>query len=260
MSQPLLMLVLGDQLDAAHGALSNARPGIDCIVMAEVVEEALNVRHNRHKIAFIFSAMRHFRDRLRQRGFEVIYYAYESGTETLYDAVEMALDQCNASSVLCSEPGEYRLLAQMRSWQLAVPFECVEDDRFLATRQEFTDWAEGRKQLRMEYFYRAMRRKYGILVDDEGQPEGGVWNYDSENRRGWREQEDVPCRPQVKPDKITLEILELVAQEFPDHPGNLDQFYLGVTAAEAEEHFRWFIEQSLPRFGRYQDAISEFKG
>ena len=257
MLSPALILVLGDQLDVAHGALKEARPGVDTVLMAEVAEEASYVRHNRHKIAFIFSAMRHFRDDLRERGFEVLYYPYEAGIQSLLQAVCSALENTNAKVVRCGEPGEYRLLQEMRQWRLELPLELVEDDRFLAAQKDFVAWAEGRKQLRMEYFYRVMRRKYTILLDENGKPEGGKWNYDSENRRGWRNKDSLPSRALPEIDGITEEVIELVSREFPDHPGNLDLFYLGVTAAQAESQLHWFIENGLPKFGQYQDAMAE---
>ncbi|MEP2418647.1 MAG: cryptochrome/photolyase family protein, partial [Marinomonas sp.] len=104
-----LILVLGDQLSHDRGALKNASPDTDCIVMAEVQEEATYVRHSKHKIAYIFSAMRHFRDELRERGFRVYYYPYEQGLTSLHDAVELTLKETDCRQVLCCEPGEYRL-------------------------------------------------------------------------------------------------------------------------------------------------------
>ena len=257
MSEPALILVLGDQLSPSHGALRDARPGVDTIVMAEVREEATYARHNRHKIALIFAAMRHCCQALRAAGFSVIYYDYEAGKTSLLEAVESALQSCSAASVRCCEPGEYRLQAALQQWSLSVPLEIVPDDRFLASHGEFADWAKGRKQLRMEYFYRLMRRKYNVLLDAEGAPEGGKWNYDASNRQGWRGKEQVPARPGVDVDDTTRTVIDLVKREFPDHPGDLDEFYLGVTAEQAETHLQWFVEHALPRFGQYQDALAE---
>ncbi len=257
MERPALILVLGDQLTADRGALAAARPGVDTIVMAEVRQEAAYVAHNRHKIALIFSAMRHFRDGLLRRGFDVVYYRYEEGKETLQQAVQEALQSSDAAVVRCCEPGEWRLLEAMRGWQLPVPLELVPDDRFLASHAEFEAWAGGRRQLRMEYFYRQMRRKFGLLLDCAGGPEGGRWNYDSENRAGWRNAEAVPARPVLAPDVITAEVFALMEREFPDNPGDLAQFYAAVTPQQAREDFAWFLDHALPRFGRYQDALAE---
>ncbi len=257
MSNAALILVLGDQLSAEQGALKGATAGVDTILLAEVREEAHYVRHNRHKIAFIFAAMRQFRDRLRARGFEVVYYDYDDGKDSLLAAVEAALVGREFGAVKVCEPGEHRLLRAMRDWSLGVPVEIVPDDRFLASHDEFAAWADGRKQLRMEYFYRLMRRKYSILLDAEGKPEGGKWNYDASNRQGWRAGESVPTRPELVVDPGTRSVLELVNRAFPEHPGNLDRFYLAVTAEQAEAHLQWFIEHALPRFGQFQDALAE---
>jgi (6-4)DNA photolyase len=254
---PGLILVLGDQLTRDRGALRGARPGVDTVVMAEVAEEASYVRHNRHKIAFIFAAMRSFRDVLQADGLRVIYYRYDDGVASLGDAVTAALADTRAAWLRCCEPGEHRVLAAMQAWQPGVPVEIVPDDRFLASRQDFAGWAQGRKQLRMEFFYRVMRKRYGLLLDAGGQPEGGKWNYDSQNREGWRGKAEIPERPEVVIDSVTAEVLELVERVFPDNPGDLQHFYLATTAEAAEHQLNWFLEHCLPNFGRFQDALAE---
>jgi len=257
MEQPALILVLGDQLAPDRGALAAARPGLDTILMAEVRQEAGYVAHNRHKIALIFSAMRHFRDELRSRGYKVIYVRYEEGRESLLQAVLDALVTCEAVVLRCCEPGEWRLLEEMRGWRLPVPLELVPDDRFLASHEAFGAWAGGKKQLRMEYFYRQMRRRYDLLLDAEGGPEGSRWNYDCENRAGWRAADAVPARPVRGKDAITAEVRELVERNFPDNPGDLERFYAAVTPQQAQEDFAWFLQHGLAKFGRYQDALAE---
>ncbi|MFK7975240.1 MAG: cryptochrome/photolyase family protein [Halioglobus sp.] len=256
-AQTTLILVLADQLTHNRAALKNATPGTDTILMAEVREEATYTNHNRHKIAFLFSAMRHFRDELIEKGFTVIYYPYEEGVKSLRDAVKRALDESGAQAFCYCLPGEYRLLSQMEGWRLGVPVEAVEDDRFLCSEAVFNAWADGRKQLRMEYFYRDMRRRYDLLLNEDGSPAGGKWNYDSENRKGWRNQVDVPKRLAGEVDDITQDVIDLVNTAFPDNPGDLDQFYLGVTAEQAQTRFDWFVESGLVSFGTYQDALAE---
>lgn len=252
-----LILVLGDQLSHDRGALKNASPERDCIVMAEVKEEATYVRHSKHKIAYIFAAMRHFRDELREQGFRVYYYSYEEGLTSLQVAVEQALKASRCEQVRCCEPGEYRLSKSMSDWTLTAPFEWIKDDRFLSTVEEFSAWAEGRKQLRMEYFYRIMRKKYGLLLEKDGSAAGGKWNFDAENRKGWRSQKPIPERPVAAVDDITAQVIDLVERAFPDHPGDLSRFYLAVTAEAAEVQLSWFIEHCLADFGTYQDALAE---
>ena len=160
MNESKLILVLGDQLSLNQPALKQAKPSRDIIVLAEVAEEATYVRHNRHKIALLFAAMRHFRVELEALGYDVHYIAIDEGVASLEQAVRKVLVQTAATEVVVCEPGEYRLVHQMRNaWSssLSVPVTVLEDDRFLASHDDFELWARGKKQLRMEFFYRKMR-------------------------------------------------------------------------------------------------------
>jgi deoxyribodipyrimidine photolyase-related protein len=257
MDDPALVLVLGDQLTPDRGALRDARPGIDHVVMAEVRAEATYVPHNRHKIALVFAAMRHFRDALREQGFHVHYFEYGDGLATLREAVERSLRDSAASTLRYTQPAEYRLQQEIAAWQPGVPVEVCEDDHFLASPSDFAQWAQGRKQLRMEYFYREMRKRYGILLDDLGGPEGGKWNYDAHNRKGWRADCEIPARPDVEQDDITRQVLALVAREFPDNPGLLANFNFATERMAAQAQLDWFTRHALGRFGTYQDALAE---
>ena len=258
MTAKSLILILGDQIGEGNPALEDAQPGRDVILLAEVAEEAGYVRHNRHKIVLLFAAMRHQRDALRQRGFEVIYFTLSEGISSLREAVSRALQMTSAGAVRLCEPGEYRLAAEMAGWkaELGVPVTLLPDTRFLASSEDFSSWARGRKQLRMEYFYREMRRRYHLLLDADGKPEGDKWNYDAQNRRGWRNQETIPERPDVRPDALTLEVIAEVRAAFADNPGDLDQFRLAVTPAQARAQFDWFCEHALGLFGTYQGDSS----
>ncbi|MEQ8802010.1 MAG: cryptochrome/photolyase family protein, partial [Haliea sp.] len=247
MSDSTLILVLGDQLSLANPALATADPVHDLVVLAEVAEEAVYVPHNRHKIALIFAAMRHFRDELQQRGLQVRYFTLADGLPTLEAAVVQALKDTPCAALRVCEPGEYRLRQAVAGWQeaLGVPVEVLEDSRYLASHAEFRAWANGRKQLRMEYFYREMRRKHGILLEVDGRPAGDRWNFDQENRVGWRGQESIPERRQLRQDDITRTVLAEVAAAFPDNPGDLEQFNYACTAAEACLEFDWFCRHTL---------------
>ena len=260
MSDTRLILILGDQLSLHNPALEAARPGTDVIVMAEVREEANYVLHNRHKIALIFSAMRHFRDILRERGHLVHYYSYGRGMASLGKVVEAELlARSGYAALVVCEPGEYRLRKSMEQWgpDYGVEVDILEDSRFLCTIEDFNAWADSQKGLRMEYFYRRMRKRYGLLLQEDGKPCGDRWNYDHQNRKGWRNQVEVPERPSITLDEITREVLDLVRKEFPDNPGDLDRFGFAVTPDQAQTQLDWFCEQGLSNFGNYQDALAE---
>lgn len=254
-----LILVLGDQLSRNNPALRDAVPGRDEVLLAEVREEASYVRHNRHKIALVFAAMRHFADTLARAGFQVHYRPLEAGLDSLEAAVAATCGRRRYAGLRVCEPGEYRLRAAMAHWQqrLGLPVTIVEDSRFLCSHGRFKAWARGRKQLRMEHFYREMRRDYGVLLEPDGSPAGGHWNYDRENREGWRDEVAIPHRKAVRNDARTRAVLEAVAGAFPDNPGDLSRFAFAVTAGQAQAEFDWFCEHALPAFGRFQDALAD---
>ncbi|MEP1143823.1 MAG: cryptochrome/photolyase family protein [Henriciella sp.] len=262
MEQPIanLILVLGDQLSPRLSSLQAGDRARDRVLIVEVQEEATYVRHHKKKIAFLFSAMRHFAEELRADGWTVDYVALDdpenSGSFT--GEIARAVDRVAPGKILVTEPGEWRVRAAMETWQSAfgVPIDVLADDRFIATHREFAEWAEGRKQLRMEYFYRDMRRKTGLLMDGD-QPEGGKWNYDAENRKPAKADLFMPTPLQAAPDEITQDVLALVEQRFGNHFGDLTPFWFGVTRAHAEAALDQFIETALANFGDYQDAMLE---
>ena len=131
-----------------------------------------------------------------------------------------------------------------------------EDDRFICSHARFEEWAKGRKQLRMEYFYREMRKATGLLMDGD-QPEGGKWNYDAENRKPAKADLFMPQPYRADPDEDTRSVLALVAKEFSDHFGDIEPFWFGVTAKDAEKALDHFIDHALAFFGDHQDAMLE---
>lgn len=251
-------LVLGDQLSQTLSALHDAEPQGSVVLMAEVMAEARHVRHHKKKIAFLFSAMRHFAEALRERGICVRYVTLDDpdNSQSLFGEVERALSATGASGVVVTEPGEHRLMEEMRGWQerLGVPVEIREDTRFLITRAGFDRWAERRRELRMEYFYRDMRRHFGVLMRG-GEPEGGQWNFDKENRKPPPKGLKGPKRLSWRHDAITREVLALVDRHFADHIGTLMPFHFAVTARQAEAEFEQFVTEILPSFGDWQDAM-----
>ncbi|NBO65928.1 MAG: cryptochrome/photolyase family protein, partial [Acidobacteria bacterium] len=251
-----LILVLGDQLAHTLSSLAAGDPARDRVLMAELLEEASYVRHHKKKIAFVFSAMRHFAEELRAAGWTVDYVKLGEGEGHggFTPLLAAAVADLSPERVVVTEPGEWRLMEDFRRWPalLAVPVDILPDDRFLCTHQAFEGWAEGRKALRMEYFYRDMRRQTGLLMDGD-QPVGGKWNYDSENRKPADGDLFMPVPRAVPPDAITAEVLALVAARFDDHFGDLEPFWFAVTRSDAQAALATFIDQALPRFGDYQD-------
>ncbi|MEO1303762.1 MAG: cryptochrome/photolyase family protein [Pseudomonadota bacterium] len=255
-----LILLLADQLSPNIASLQAGDPSADTVLMVEVNEEATYVRHHKKKIAFLFSAMRHFAEDLRAAGWTVDYVRLDSdgNSGSFTGEIERAIARHTPDRILVTEPGEWRVRTAMETWsdQFNLPVHILEDDRFIATHAEFLAWADGRKQLRMEYFYRDMRRKTGLLMDGD-QPEGGKWNYDAENRKPAKADLFMPTPPRHAPDAVTEDVLALVEQRFGNHFGDLTPFWFGVTRADADAAVDHFIEAALANFGDYQDAMLE---
>ncbi len=252
-----LRVVLGDQLSANLPTLTDIRPD-DTILMVEVERECTYVRHHKQKIVLILSAMRHFAAALRAAGHRVRYVTLDdpANTQSFRGEVERAVGDLNPVRIVVTEPGEWRVLEDMRAWQQATarPVEILADSRFLCSTADFRHWAGTRRSLRMEFFYRDMRRRYDLLLD-RGAPVGGRWNFDAENRKRLPPGVTLPSTPAFPPDDATRAVIELVETRFGNHFGTVAGFSWPVTREEAEHALAEFLAIRLPSFGDWQDAM-----
>lgn len=253
-----IVLILGDQLSPGISSLQAADKTRDIVLLVEVTAEATYVRHHKKKIALIFSAMRHFADELASSGWCVDYVKLDTvgNTGSFSGEIARAAKRHAATQIVVTEPGEWRLLASMHTWSetLRLPVDLLPDKRFIASRAQFADWARGKKQFRMEYFYREMRRQTGLLMNGKD-PEGGAWNFDHDNRKPAKLDLFMPQPMRIPPDSITHTVLSLVSTRFPNHFGTLEPFWFAVTRKDAERAFEHFLNEALPQFGNFQDAM-----
>ena len=255
-----LHVILGDQLSASISSLQDYDATKGIILMCEVWEEATYVKHHKKKIAFLFSAMRHFAEQLTQQGYHVTYTKLDDpdNTGSLKGEVQRLLKKHAIKRIIITHPGEYRVLQDIKQWQSAfdIAVDIRPDDRFLCSSERFEKWVRGRKQPRMEYFYREMRKEYAILMTGE-KPVGGAWNYDAKNRKPPNERMQVPLPYSAEMDAITQEVIKLVKKRFDSHFGDLEPFHFAVTRKQAVQALQMFVEQRLESFGDYQDAMVE---
>ncbi|MGY6588571.1 MAG: cryptochrome/photolyase family protein [Wenzhouxiangella sp.] len=254
-----LGLILGDQLNKNHALFDALDPGSDLLLMGELSDEASYVWHHGQKIALIFAAMRHHAESLARAGWSIRYRRYddEPRVASFSDMVAAEIDKGDISEIVLAWPGEQRLVEEFSGWEkrFGLPVTWLEDTRFLCQPDAFERWASGRKQLRMEYFYREMRKRHDLLMDGSG-PAGGAWNYDKANRKPWKGEPAVVAPMSFTPDDTTREVLDLVENSI-DHFGELEEFDWPVTHAQAERALSHFINRVLPNFGDYQDALDD---
>lgn len=252
-----LILVLGDQLSAVSAVFDDFDAAKDVVWMAEVTVESTKVWSVKARIAMFISAMRHFRDGLRKQKWQVDYC--EMGAHSSFsDALRASVKRLKPQTLVMVHAGEWSVQREIDrvAGELEVPIEVRDDRHFLCSRSDFAKHAEGRKQLRMEFFYREMRQKTGVLME-KGKPVGGQWNFDHDNRGSFgKAGPGLRVPPRVfKPDALTREVIAMVNERFAEHPGTLDDFDWPVTTAQANEALADFIQHRLPDFGQYQDAM-----
>ena len=253
-----LVPILGDQLTATISSLRGARHADTIVLMMEVAEETGYVRHHQQKLAYVLSTMRHHAAHLAALGWSVDYVRLDdpenSGSFT--GEVARAIERHAPDRIVVTEAGEWRVAAMLDSWAtvFGLSVDIRPDRRFIAGHADFEAWAAGRKALTMEYFYRDMRRRTGLLMDGD-EPVEGRWNFDKENRKPAKRDLLMPRPHRFAPDDITREVLTLVADRFGDHPGSLDEFAWGVTRDDAVAQADIFFAHALAEFGPYEDAM-----
>jgi deoxyribodipyrimidine photolyase-related protein len=261
MAAASLRLVLGDQLSRANPALAGLDPATDRVALIEAPGEATPVRSHKARIALFLSAMRHFAEALRADGVPLDHVRLDDDPERpgLAARLERLIDVHRPAELVLCEPGDWRVLADLQDLcaRRGLPMRVLPDTHFLCSTEDFARWAGRGKSLRMETFYRWMRKRHGVLMGDDGEPEGGRWNFDEANRGAYPRSGpgQIPAPARFEPDAITREVFELVERRFADHPGSLASFGWPVTRDQALVALARFIDARLVNFGRYQDAM-----
>ncbi len=254
-----LCLVFGDQLNRDSALFTGFDARQDLLWMAEVLEENTHVPSNKHRSLMFIAAMRHYAAALRADNYPLIYYSLDDyALPSFADALGQCFVNHEVESIRVVLPGEYRVLQQVKTFaaERRLPLEVLPDTHFVAKPGEFSQWRKGKRQLRMEYWYRQLRKRTGVLMDGN-RPEGGDWNYDQNNRKAFGKHgpgvlEEALLFPS---DDITAAAATTINRHFPNNPGDLTAFGWPVTRAQALALLTFFIEKHLPLFGDYQDAM-----
>ncbi len=255
-----LILVLGDQLNLSSPALSGFDPAQDGVLMIEAAGEATAVWSHKARIALFLSAMRHFAADVRERGWPLDYVNLDADEPPEFSArLCAALRRHRPQTLKVVEAGEWRMqqLIAAACSESGVALHAVDDTHFICSRQEFAGWAKAKRELRMEFFYREMRKKHRVLMEG-GEPVGGQWNFDADNRSAYPKKTGpgvIPPPAGFEPDELTREVFALVERHFAAHPGSLEKFRWPVTRAQGLHALEVFIDTRLIHFGTWQDAM-----
>jgi deoxyribodipyrimidine photolyase-related protein len=258
-----LVLILGDQLSLDSAALQNFDPAQDHVLMIEAPGEGTAVWSHKARIALFLSAMRHFCNALHTQRWPYTYSTLADARAlrllSFSELLEHHLSRLKPKSIQMIEAGEWAMQQSLvQACQRAqVPLRALPDTHFMCSRAQFAAWARAKKELRMEFFYRDMRRQHGVLMKNAKEPEGERWNFDADNRSGYPKAGPgaIPPPAHFEPDAITRQVFAEVDEHFPKHPGSLQSFAWPVTREQALQALQQFVQTRLPHFGRYQDAM-----
>jgi deoxyribodipyrimidine photolyase-related protein len=255
-----LVVVLGDQLDLDASGFDGFDAVVDAVWMTEAAEESTHVWSSKPRTVMFLASMRHFALALQGAGRPLHYtrLAAPGNDGSLRAQLQADVLRLKPTRLVMTAPGDWRVLEAIKAVAEAheLPLDVREDRHFFSSVHDFAAHAQGRKSLRMEYFYREQRKRHRVLMQGD-EPVGGKWNFDVDNRKafGAAGPDNVPPRASFEPDAVTREVIALVNQRFADHPGQLDSFAWPVTRAQALQSLQAFINERLPLFGRYQDAM-----
>jgi len=252
--------ILGDQLGPGNAAWAGARKKGDVLFFIESERALRKLGYHKQRLVLLLSAQRHFAEEMRKAGWTVDEHRLGRGV-TWESALGAHVKKYKPERILLAQPNNYDEQAAAGKLAKQWPIEVVPTAQFLVPREEFIDWAKGKKSLLMETHYRRVRAEFGFLMEADGKPVGGRWNFDEENRKTFRDwtkagRPRVAVEP-VRPHKITREVMELVEREFAGNPGTTEGFWLPVDRVGALRWLEDFIATRLAGFGPWEDLMVE---
>ncbi|HMP89892.1 MAG TPA: cryptochrome/photolyase family protein [Kiritimatiellia bacterium] len=211
---------------------------------------------HRHKLILHRASMKAYADRLLAKGVSVHYVDHQPGlaTHELLDRILPASIQ----TIMVADPVDYLLERRLQRFarQRNIKLTIIETPMFLTPPVWYNSWFDQRKRYFMADFYAAQRRRLDIMVDDEGQPHGGKWSYDTENRKKWPANQTPPAIFIPTHDRPVREAIKYVDQHFAHNPGDSSKFWFATTHEEARKSLMHFLKSRFRGFGDYEDAIS----
>lgn len=247
------LIILGDQLFP----LKFYKPHADkTVFMAEDLGLCTHYKYHKHKITFFLTAMRTYADELKEHDFKVHYEKFSDVpfVERLSDFITKNKIKKIVIPEIQDKFFEKALLGLFKAKDLEV--EILESPMFLCSRQEFKNYLFYHPKPFMKTFYERERKRQEILLNPNGKPVGGHWSFDVENRK--KAPKTLTNKELVKhsPDKHLKEISKIVEENFPDHPGDVKNFWLPTDRKGALKSLRFFLNNHMSDFGDYQDAIT----
>jgi len=254
----VLRIVFADQLSLSNLAINDINKD-DFLLFYEPLETFYEIRHHKHKITLLISSLRKLVTKVKHTN--ILHHKItKKNNQNLKDALFEIVDKNNINKIMVSKPSDFKIYKDLLFFSQSnnIELEILEDKKFISNVEDFTDWASDKKTRIQEYYYRWLRKKYNIFMNQEGKPIGDKWNFDKDNRKGIKQlKSDIPERKKLIPDQITFDAMVDVEECFPNSIGTLENFNWATTHEEAENLLDDFIERFLVNYGAFQDAINK---
>ena len=252
-----LGIILPDDLAINNIALTFLDKS-DVLLMFEPCDTFYHINHHKQKIAFLISSLRHWKEELQKKYTNIIHIKICKNHDTTFmGELQKLYEDISFDVIHITEPSDHNTLTQLMFFgsKNKVEIKIHQDTKFIDSIENFSEWTKDKKSLVQEYYYRWLRKKYGILMKD-GKPLGGKWNYDKDNQQSISKlKQDLPIRVKSMQDPLTIEAMVDVENCFPQSLGALEEFNWAVTHDAAREQLKNFLTQRLHLFGEFQDAI-----
>jgi len=261
---PTLRLILGDQLNSEHSWFRQVDPNVTYLMM-ECRSETDYTTHHIQKVMAFFGAMRAFADQLQQQGHHLLYYRLDdpANAQDFETKIRSLIEAEGFQRFEYLLPDEYRLderLARLGE-DVSVPVKAYDTEHFLTDRYDVQSFFKGKKTYLMESFYRSMRKKWDVLMTADNQPVGERWNFDIDNRNRYDGEVSLPEPPPISHDLSAIK--QMIQEQGVSTMGWVDDptaMAIPLTREEALQHYRHFLQEALPAFGTYQDAMLQDEG
>ena len=254
----VLRIVFADQLSLSNLAINNINKD-DFLLFYEPLDTFYEIRHHKHKITLLISSLRKLVTKVKHTN--ILHHKItKKNNQNLKDVLFEIVDKNNINKIMVSKPSDFKIYKDLLFFSQSnnIELEILEDKKFISNVEDFTDWASDKKTRIQEYYYRWLRKKYNIFMNQEGKPIGDKWNFDKDNRKGIKQlKSDIPERKKLIPDQITFDAMVDVEECFPNSIGTLENFNWATTHEEAENLLDDFIERFLVNYGAFQDAINK---
>jgi len=253
-----LRIIFVDQLSSNNPTLEGMNPN-DILLFYEPIETFYEIKHHKQKITLLVSALRHHIERINHKN--VIHQKIEKNKKhDLVKLLKKIISDENVNKIIIAKPSDFKIYKDLMFFSQSnnIALEVLDDRKFISSASDFSEWASDKKTRIQEYYYRWLRKKYNIFMNEEGKPVGDKWNFDKDNRKGIKQlKSDIPERKKLVPDQITFDAMVDVEECFPKSIGTLENFSWATTHEEAENLLEDFIERYLLNYGSFQDAINK---